>query len=110
MFGVNDIQSGSPTWQFADLDHRFKRLYELSHCTSCGRIALSDVAVVDRFVEVARVLPIDPVVRPEKPTFQIGPVTDLAVVSKLLELRVGTAKDFRDEPVNFIRPAERRVH
>jgi len=111
-FGVGDTQFGTSkvTWQFADLDHRFKRLYELSHCTQCSRIVVSSPGFIRQFVEIARVLPIDPVVRPEKPEFPIGPVKDLEVVGKLLEVRSGFAEDFRDEPVNFIRPAERRVH
>lgn len=110
MFGVNDLQFGSPTWQFADLDARWKRLYDLAHCTSCGRFAVLDPAVLNQFAEVARVVPIDPVIRPDKTPFQIGPVTDLDAVNKLFDVRASFGKDFRDEPVSFIRPAETLVH
>jgi len=111
-FGVGDQQFGAGlvTWQFADLDHRFERLYQIAHCTTCSRIVVSNPGFVDVIGELGRVLPIDPIFQPEKPRFPIGPIKDLEVVGKLLEVRAGFAEDFRDEPVDFIRPAERRVH
>lgn len=111
MSNIPDALPGSSTtWQFAELDQRFKRLYQLAHCTSCTRVPLFGADFIRAFVEVAHVLPIDPIGPIEKPDFKIGPVRDLDVVSKLLEVRAGFAKDFRDEPVDFIRPAERQVH
>lgn len=111
MSNVLDAQPGSSTtWQFAELDQRFKRLYQLAYCTSCARVSRFGAEFRKAFVDVARVLPIDPVTPAEKPEFKVGPVKDLDVVSKLLEVRAGFAKDFRDEPVDFIRPAEHQVH
>ncbi|XXF78836.1 hypothetical protein P2318_03480 [Myxococcaceae bacterium GXIMD 01537] len=108
MFGVNDTQFGaSPTWQFADLDARFKNLYKVAFCTQCSRVVVFNPGLVDQFVQIAGRVPIDGL---RKGNLPVGPVTDFEVAAKMLEVMPQFAKDFRDEPVDFIRPAQGRVH
>ncbi|MBN1204910.1 MAG: hypothetical protein JXB05_08295 [Myxococcaceae bacterium] len=109
-FGVGDTQFGAPpTWRFADLERRWKRLHELAFCTQCTNVISVGPAIVDRIKEIAQVVPIDPIGPVEKP-FPVGPIRDLEHVKKILDVRREFAKDVRSEPVDFIRPAQQFVH
>jgi len=108
VFNVADPQLLSPLWPFADLQRRLQRLYDLSHCTSCSTIIGTGAPFLDQIAQLGPV-PIDP--GPNNPfTFKTGPITDLAVVQKLLDLRPQFAGAQRQEPVDFIRPIETLSH
>jgi hypothetical protein len=107
-WGVNDTQFGSPTWRFADLERRWKRLHEIAFCTQCTSIVTLQPDIVDRIREISEVVPIDPI--GGKPPFQVGPIRDLDQVKQILELRPEFAKDLRSEPVDFLRPAQQFTH
>lgn len=104
-FGVNDTQFATPVpapqWQFADLQRRFDRLFDISHCTACSLVR----PVLPDFVLRAQTfgpIPID--IDPKaQPDLRIGPITDLATVSKLLDLRIATSGALRSDPVDFVR-------
>jgi hypothetical protein len=100
-FNVNDTQFGAPAWPFADLDRRLQRLFDLSHCTSCITI----LPMVPNLVDVMQTLgPIPVDVNPaDFPELRVGPITDLATVRKILDLRSQFADAKRDEPVDVIR-------
>jgi hypothetical protein len=101
VFNVPDSQLGAPLWPFADLERRFQRLFDLSHCTSCTSIIALKPDFVNQ-VQTFGPVPIDP--GPEATfDFRVGPITDLGVVQKLLDLRGQFASDARQEPVDFIR-------
>jgi hypothetical protein len=111
-FGVNDTQFATPVpapqWQFADLQRRFDRLFDISHCTACTKAHPVRVDFVER-AQAFGPIPID--VDPKQlPGLRIGPVTDLATVSKLLELRVATSGALRSEPVDFVRTPAAMAH
>ncbi len=109
---VNDTQFGSPTWQFADLQRRFERLYDLSKCTACSSVVSVEPAFLERFAELARVVPIDPIdpVILKGNKLPIGPVTDLDVVRQLLDLRTVMPGPTLSAPVDFIVPGTLSVH
>jgi hypothetical protein len=109
VFNVADTQLvGGPVWQFADLDRRLQRLFDLSHCTACTRIAAMDPRFLDQIQELGPV-PIDP--GPMNPfSFRVGPITDPGVVQKLLDLRPQFAGASTEEPVDFIRPVQTFAH
>jgi len=103
-FNVTDTQFGfGIVWSFADLQRRWERLWQLSHCTSCGLFFPLD----PRFpLEVAQLgpVPIDP--GPDlgdQFPFKIGPITDLSVVARLLELRKELAGKPTEQPIDVIR-------
>jgi hypothetical protein len=107
-FGVNDTQFGTPTWQFADLERRFQRLFEISHCTSCITVFPSLPILIDRMRELGPIpVDIDP---REFPEIKAGPITDLDTVRKVLDLRVKSADKERSEPVDLFRPAQTLSH
>ncbi len=117
MHSVPDAQFGPlatpplPTeWKFADLQRRFERLHELARCTQCNRVLVVHPDFLDVMRDIAGVVPVDPVIRPEKLPFPVGPIRDLEVVKQLVERRVEFKEDFRDEPMDFIRPAETFAH
>ncbi len=112
MLNVPDTQFGfgRPNWRFADLDRRFRRLYDLAYCTNCNRISVFHPALLDRVAEISGVVPIDPIGPVEKPQFEVGPIRDIEVVRQLLEVRPEFNAGFRDEPVDFIREAEFSPH
>jgi hypothetical protein len=108
VFNVADTQLGAPLWPFADLERRFQRLFDLSHCTSCMTIGSLTSKFLDQIQELGPV-PIDP--GPVNPfPFQVGPITDLGVVQRLLDLRPQFAGASSEEPVDVIRPIETFSH
>ena len=106
VFNVADTQFPTmlplpPHWQFADLERRFQHLFDLSHCTSCTFIRILDPRIIDPIIAHGPV-PVDPdptVVLP----FKVGPITDLAFVRQLLDLRAQFATGSRQDPVDNIR-------
>jgi hypothetical protein len=112
MLNVPDTQFGfgNPNWRFADLDRRFRRLYDLAYCTNCNRVSVFSPALLDRVAEINGAVPIDPIGPIEKPRFEAGAITSIDVVSKLLEARPEFKAGERDEPVDFIREAEFATH
>jgi hypothetical protein len=110
-FSVNDTQFAPPTappWQFADLDRRLKRLFQLSHCTSCIVIRPMTPALVTRMQTFGSV-PAD-VSPADFPDLKIGSITDLATVQKVLDLRASVADVARNEPVDVIRSIDPSSH
>jgi hypothetical protein len=113
MLNVPDTQfgSGRPNWRFADLDRRFRRLYDLAYCTNCNRVSVFTPALLDRVAEIAGAVPIDPIGPiAEQPKFQVGAIRDIESVKKILEVRPEFSAGFRDEPADFIRDVEVSVH
>jgi hypothetical protein len=109
-FGVGDTQFGAPpTWRFADLERRWKRLHEIAFCTSCTNVITVRPDIIDRIREISEVVPIDPIGPIEVP-FPVGPIRDLEQVKLILDSRPEFAKDIRSEPVDFIRPAQQFAH
>jgi hypothetical protein len=106
-FGVQDTQFPAPTgpvWQFADLERRFQRLFDISHCTSCISVFPSLPILIDRLQQIGP-LPID--VNPRDfPDLKVGPVTDLGTMTKILDVRVQSADKAVSAQVDFIRPAQ----
>jgi hypothetical protein len=109
-WGVADTQFGAPVWRFADLERRWKRLYDVAFCVQCTRITRFDPALLDRIQELAQVVPIDPIGPVEKPKFQVGPIRDLDQVQRILDVRPGFARESEDQTVDFIRTADPLVH
>lgn len=109
ILNVPDTQFGTPVWQFADLHRRLQRLFDLSHCTSCITFFPSLPVLIDRMRDIGP-LPID--VDPKQfPELQVGPITDIDAVAKLLDIRVQSVdKTPRSEPVDFLRPAQTMSH
>jgi hypothetical protein len=108
VFNVNDTQFGAPAWPFADLERRFQRLFDLSHCTSCLTIRPMTPAFIDQLQALGPVpADVDP---STQPTLRIGPITDLGTVQKVLDLRASSADKARSEPADFIRPVEAFSH
>ena len=104
-FGVNDTQFATPVpapqWQFADLQRRWDRLFDISHCTLCitGRPMTS--TFVTRMQDIGPVpVDVDPRAFPDLNT---GPILDTGSVSKLLDLRLSTADKEVSVPADFIR-------
>ncbi|MCY1019656.1 hypothetical protein [Pyxidicoccus sp. MSG2] len=112
MFSVPDTQFGAglTSWPFADLLRRHQRLYDIATCTTCSPFFAFDVAFLARMEQVAGVVPFDGLASTEKPTFKIGPISDMEKVQQLLELRSEFAKEPRDLPLSFLRPPEVFVH
>jgi len=110
-FGVQDTQFAAPVgpvWQFADLERRFQRLFEISHCTSCISVFPSLPIFIDRLQSIGPV-PID--VDPRQfPEIRVGPITDLGTVMKVFDLRAQSADKEISQPVDFIREAETLSH
>ena len=108
---VPDTQFGSPSWDFADLDRRYNRLYDIA-CTMCGGIfgpfnAVAHVAAVS-----PTLIPFDGPNPPVDPGL-VGPITDLDVVSQLLEVRgefVDVGKVVSVELSGMAKPGEPFVH
>ncbi|HEX7838560.1 MAG TPA: hypothetical protein VF469_13890 [Kofleriaceae bacterium] len=100
-WNVADPQNGSPIWQYADLQRRLQRLFDLSHCTSCAGIFTQRPQMIDQMVAMgpvpADIAPGDP--RP----FQVGSITNLSVVSQLLQLRTQFAGTAQSTQVDFLR-------
>jgi hypothetical protein len=103
-FNVDDTQLTTPAWPFADLQRRLERLFELSHCTSCTLLAGIDPQILAE-IQTFGPVPIDPGPLAEFP-FQIGPVTDLGAVQKIMDLRAKFAGETTQQPVDVIREIE----
>ena len=101
---VNDTQLGAPAWPFMDLQRRLERLFELSHCTSCALVAGFDPGIIAEIQQFGPV-PIDPGPLAEFP-FEIGPVTDLGVVQKIMDLRGKFAGEPASQTVDSIHAIE----
>jgi hypothetical protein len=109
VFNVNDTQLGAPAWPFADLERRFQRLFDLSHCTSCATITPLRPAIIDFILDLVRVVPID--IDPgDPPPFEVGPITDIAAVQKILDVRASVAGAPIQQPVDVVRPTDRSTH
>lgn len=110
-FSVPDTQFGAPSWPFADLHRRFDRLYDIAHCTECTRLFPIDPGFLKAILEIARVLPIDPI-GPVSITSEVGPITSIDVVAKLLETRAQfrTSLPVVDMEVDLANKAESFVH
>jgi hypothetical protein len=74
---VPDTQFDTPSWHFADLARRFEDLYDVA-CASCIIVP----TVVHATLEDLEFVPFDPPLGFD-PSFEIGPVTDLAVVNQI---------------------------
>jgi hypothetical protein len=108
-FNVPDTQLGAPAWPFADLERRFQRLFTLSHCTSCIGIFPLTPRIIDLFIDLVRMVPVD--VDPgDPPPFEVGPITDIGVVQKLLDLRTSVAGNPTEQPVDLIRQVDASPH
>jgi hypothetical protein len=106
-FNVNDTQFGAPAWPFADLDRRLQRLFDLSHCTSCITIFPMTPKLVDVMQQFGPI-PVD--VNPgDFPSLKVGPITDLGLVQKVVDLRAQVAGASRNEPVDVIRSVDSSV-
>ncbi|OJH40078.1 hypothetical protein [Cystobacter ferrugineus] len=61
--------------------------------------------------EVAGVVPFEPgIATGGRPPFKVGPITNVDLVKRLVELRPRFKSGVRDEPVDFLRPVETFVH
>jgi hypothetical protein len=109
-YNVNDPQYGGSTavWKYADLQRRLQRLFDLSHCTSC----ISTFTQRPQFLDQVRALgPVPADIPPgEAAPFEVGPVTKLDVVGRLLQLRASFAGAPQSTQVDFVRPAEAFSH
>jgi hypothetical protein len=104
VFNVPDSQLGTPNWPFADLERRFQRLFDLSHCTSCVTVGTLNAKFVDQ-VQAIGPVPIDP--GPDtKFNFQTGPITDLGSVQKLVDLRGQFTEGSISQPADFVRTTQ----
>lgn len=109
-FGVADTQFGSPTWRFADLERRWKRMYDVAFCVQCTQFPRLDPAILDRIVNIAQVVPIDPIGSIKEPKFPVGPIRDLDQMKQILDLRPSFAKEFDEQPVDLLRQVDTFVH
>jgi hypothetical protein len=111
-FGVNDTQGlpffvGGPTirWRFADLHRRLQRLFEIASCTSCLFIR----PVRPEIVDILDLVPVD--LNPgDPPPFRVGPITDLATVRKVLDLRTQLAGEAQEVTGDVIRSVNNSAH
>jgi hypothetical protein len=101
-FNVPDPQLGAPiVWQFADLERRFQRLFDISHCTSCLIVIRTQPKFID---EIATFTPIPGDPQPdERFQFKLGPIKDINVVARILELRGKFGGEPVDHQVDFLR-------
>ena len=104
-FHVADTQlHTAPIWPFADLQRRLERLFELSHCTSCSLIAAIDPGILAEIQTIGPV-PIDPGPLASFP-FQVGPVTDLGAVARILDMRAKFGGPASQQPTDLVRTIE----
>ncbi|MEX1361980.1 MAG: hypothetical protein AB1Z98_02575 [Nannocystaceae bacterium] len=112
VWSVPDSQFGTPSWDFADLDRRFHRLYEIA-CTSCGFSFALAPSAFELVAEFAGVVPIDVGPGVEAP-FPTGPIHDLDVLVQLLDLRAelvnADAAPVSVEMNGFIHEVDNSVH
>jgi hypothetical protein len=108
-FNVPDTQFGAPLWAFADLERRFQRLFDLSHCTPCTSVVAVKADIINAIQSFGPV-PIDPGPEVSFPEIRVGPITDLGTVRKILDMRGQFVAPSRSEPADFIRGAEAMSH
>jgi hypothetical protein len=109
VFNVPDSQFVAPAWSFADLERRFQRLFDLAHCTPCTTIRPMKADVITAIQSMGPV-PIDPAPGVAFPEIRVGPITDLANVQKILDLRGQFAGAAQSEPADFIRTFDPAPH
>jgi len=107
---VDDTQFSStvPKWPFADLNHRFDRLYDIG-CTQCGTLHFPNPKIIDFLRDRNRFVPSDPIGPGDPPPWEIGPVTDIEVLRDLLEVATKFADGPREQSVSLqgiARPVE----
>lgn len=112
MFSVPDAQFGAAvaSWPFADLQRRHEQLYDLATCATCGRFQGLDAGFLTRMEALAGAVPLDVSPGAESPPFRVGPIHDVEMVTRLLEVRAGFKQDSWDAPLSFLRPPEVFVH
>jgi hypothetical protein len=108
-FNVTDPQNGLPTvWKYADLQRRLQRLFDISHCTVCTGIIAAKPALMDMLKANGPVpADIDPAVPHD---FQVGPITSLDGVAKVLQLRTQAGGEARSTSADFARAADASTH
>ena len=105
VFNVGDSQIPGTSWPFADLERRFQRLFDISHCTSCARIFHIDPRIL---VQIQQFGPVPVDVGPDvKVPFKVGPITSIDVVQKILDLRPQFTGAAVDQATDFVRPVSR---
>ncbi|ADO72080.1 hypothetical protein [Stigmatella aurantiaca] len=110
-WNVADTQfPGSATWRFADLERRWKRLYEVAFCTTCTTVSVGHPGFIDQIGEIGGVVPLDPLEPIKDPKFTIGPVTNMEHLKKILETRAAFEGPSEDVSTDFIRKSETFVH
>ncbi|RKH26543.1 hypothetical protein D7Y13_20445 [Corallococcus praedator] len=112
MFSVPDAQFGAAvtSWSFADLQRRHELLYDVATCSLCGRFRGLDAGFLERMEELTGAVPLDVSPGAQAPPFKVGPIRDVEMVTRLLELRPAFKEDFWDAPLSFLRPPEVFVH
>ncbi|MCY1044396.1 hypothetical protein OV208_23960 [Corallococcus sp. bb12-1] len=112
MYSVPDAQFGASvaSWPFADLQRRHEQLYELATCSSCGRFLGVDEGFLVRMEALAGAVPLDVSPGAEPPPFKVGAIHDVAMVTRLLELRPGFKQESWDAPLSFLKPPQVFVH
>jgi hypothetical protein len=112
-FGVADTQGlppgpvGAPIqWQFADLSRRLQRLFDIAFCTSCFFVR----PLRPDLLELLEVVPIDFIDPGDPPPFRVGPITDLATVRKVLDLRTQFVGEVEDVTGDVIRSVDASPH
>ncbi|MBM7119228.1 hypothetical protein I3V78_37320 [Archangium primigenium] len=113
MFGVPDQQFGASvaTWNFADLERRHQRLYDIATCSTCGPRFSLNAGILDQIQRLEGVVPFEPAISTGgKSPFKVGPITRVETVRSLLEVRPQFQGELRDEPTDFLRPVETFVH
>jgi len=104
VYNVPDPQLGAPVWQFADLERRFQRLFDISHCTSCITVRPGTPVLISQISQLSKVLPIDPT--SDVQAGPIGPITSLDTAKSILDLRLKNLGDPADQTADFLRPAQ----
>ncbi|MFV8749523.1 hypothetical protein ACNOYE_03105 [Nannocystaceae bacterium ST9] len=110
LLSVLDSQFPSAgSWEFADLERRFNRLYEVA-CAECGQVEVLDSSFLAGMEEIAGVLPIDPI--EPIPDVLVGPITNIEHVAQILEYRaqLGAESSEQVELGEFIDPPQTFVH
>ncbi|MDC0723160.1 hypothetical protein [Nannocystis bainbridge] len=102
VWAVPDQQWGpGVAWmEFADLDRRHNRLYEIA-CNSCGRRFVFP-HLIDVIMEVNGMVPVDTGVAEDSP-IKVGPVTKLDTVKHLLNAAAKVDKDAVAQDVELSR-------
>jgi len=113
MFGVPDQQFGAgvATWTFADLERRYQRLYDIATCSTCTLRFSLNPAILAQIQRLEGVVPFEPAIATGGTSpFKVGPITRVETVRQILEMRPQFKGELKDEPVDFLRPAETFVH